>query len=96
MKSVPHDDSLAKKAVAFFRMSRSMREPLVLGPEAAQLLLDGREVALAGEGLVALGGEGLLPAPEQALAEAEVAGDLGEALALLGDELDGLDLELAG
>jgi len=51
-------------------------------------------VALAGEGPLAFGGEGLLPAPQQAVAEVEVACDLGDAAALLGDELDGLDLEL--
>jgi hypothetical protein len=70
------------------------QEPTVLGPEAAQFLLQGGEVAVTGEGPVALGREGLLPAPQEALAEVAVAGDLGDAPALLGDEPDGLDLEL--
>src|SRR4051812_20587239 len=69
-------------------------QPLDLGPEAAQLLLHGGRVALAGGGLVAALGQGLLPGPQHALAEVEVAGDLGEALAPLGDELDRLGLEL--
>jgi hypothetical protein len=69
-------------------------EPLVLGPEAPQLLLQGGRVPLAGEGPVAVPGQRRLPAAEHALAEVEVAGDLGQALAPLGDELDGLGLEL--
>jgi hypothetical protein len=53
-------------------------------------------VAVAREGLVALGIEVVLPLAEQALGDAEVGGGLGEAASLLGDELDGFDLELAG
>src|SRR3954454_1110988 len=53
-------------------------------------------MALARERLLALGGHGGLPPPHQALAEAEFAGDLGEALALGGDPPGRLDLELAG
>ena len=49
-EAVSHDDSLAKKAVAFFKISRSIEEPLVLGAEAAQLLLQGGRVAVTGEG----------------------------------------------
>src|SRR3954447_8012214 len=85
-----------RRRPSFFQDVALHREPLVLGPEAAQLLLQGRRVPLAGEGLVAAPGEGLLPGPQHALAEVEVAGDLGQALALLGDELDGLSLELGG
>src|SRR5262249_10299215 len=70
-------------------------EPLVLDSEPAQLLLESREVPLARDCLRAAGSEGLLPAPEHALAQVEVAGDLGQAAALLGDAPDRLDLELA-
>jgi hypothetical protein len=70
-------------------------EALVLGAEA-QPLLDGREVAPAEEGLVALGLEGLLPGAEEGLVDAEGACRLGDEVALLGDELDGLGLELGG
>src|SRR4051794_40787968 len=85
-----------RRRPSFFQDVALHREPLVLGPEAAQLLLQGRRVPLAGEGLVAAPGEGLLPGPPHALAEVEGAGDLGQALALLGDELYGLGLELGG
>src|SRR6185312_1446990 len=67
---------------------------LFSGPEAAPFLLQGGRVALAGESPIAGLGQGPLPGPEHALAEVEIAGDLGEALALLGDELDRLGLEL--
>src|SRR5262245_39907514 len=40
-------------------------------------------------------GQGPLPSPQHALAEVEASCGLGQALALLGDELDGLGLELA-
>ena len=60
------------------------------------LFLEGGEVAVAGEGLFALVVEGLLPVAEEVLAEAKGAGGLGNGVALLGDELDGLDLELGG
>jgi hypothetical protein len=39
--------------------------PLVLGAEAADFLLEGREVALARESLVAFGLEGLVPGAEE-------------------------------
>src|SRR3954469_6917698 len=54
------------------------------------------ELALSGEGLVALVLEGLLPGAEERLVYAEGAGGLGDGVALLGDELDGLGLELGG
>jgi hypothetical protein len=71
-------------------------QPLVLGTQAAQLVFEGRQVAFAGEGLAALGIEVFLPLAEQAFGDAEVGSGLGEAASLLGDKLDGLDLELAG
>ena len=78
----------------FFQDVALHREPLDLGPEAAQLLLQGRGVALAGKREVSALGQGLLPGPEHALAEVEVACDLGQTPAHFGDELDGLGLEL--
>jgi hypothetical protein len=69
---------------------------LVLGAETAQFLLEGRELAVAGEGLVARGFQGLLPGAEQGFVDAEGAGGLGDGVALLGDELDRLGLELGG
>src|SRR4029453_6792035 len=53
-------------------------------------------VAVAGEGLVALGLQGLLPRTEEGLVDAEGACSLGDGVALLGDELDRLGLELRG
>src|SRR5262249_47012597 len=52
--------------------------------------------AVAGEGLIALGLEGGLPGAEESFADVEGAGGLRDGVALLGDELDRLDLELAG
>jgi hypothetical protein len=69
---------------------------LVLAAEAAQLVLEGGELAVAGEGLVALVLDGLLPGAEQGFVDAEGAGRLGDRVALLGDELDRLGLELGG
>jgi hypothetical protein len=43
-----------------------------------------------------LGIESFLPLAEQVLGDAEVSSGLGEAASLLGDELDGFDLEFAG
>src|SRR2546423_8402437 len=60
------------------------------------LLLEGGELAVAGEGVFALGFEGVLPVADEVLAEAEGAGGLGDGVALLGDELNGLRLELGG
>ena len=51
---------------------------------------------MAGKGLVALALEGLLPGAEERLVDAEGAGGLGDGVALLGDELDRLNLELGG
>jgi len=67
-----------------------------LGTEPTQFLITSRGIALAGEGLLTLGGEGHFPAPQEALAQAEFAGDLGKALALGRDAADRLGLELAG
>jgi hypothetical protein len=49
---------------------------------------------VAGEGLVALGFQGLLPGAEQGLVDAQGACALGDGVALRGDELDRLGLEL--
>jgi hypothetical protein len=48
--------------------------------------------------VVSLGGDGLLPGPQHALAEGELAGYLGEDLAAIGDKADrlGLGLECEG
>jgi hypothetical protein len=46
--------------------------------------------------LVALLVHGLLPGAEQGFVDAEGAGGLGDGVALLGDELDRLGLELGG
>ena len=51
---------------------------------------------MSGEGLVALVLECLLPGAEEGLVDAEGAGGLGDGVALLGDELDRLGLELGG
>src|SRR5579871_463226 len=58
------------------------------------LLLERRELATAGEGLFTLSFEGLLPVADKVLADAEGTCGLGDGVALLGDELDGLRLEL--
>ena len=89
----------------FFRVFENHRYPhidpaieqsLVLGAETLDLFLEGRRVALTGEGVDALIVEGLLPVADEVLADAEGASSLGDGVALLGDELDGLDLELRG
>src|SRR5262249_45876269 len=49
-----------------------------------------------GEGALTLGFEGTLPVADEVLADAEGACGLGDGVALLGDELDGLGLELGG
>jgi hypothetical protein len=69
---------------------------LVLGTRATEFLFEGWQVALAGEGLVALVVEVFLPLAEQALGDAEVSGSLGEAASLLGDGFDGFDFTFAG
>ena len=56
----------------------------------------GAEAAVAGEGGVALVLEGVLPGAEEGLGDVEGVGRLLEGVALLGDELDGVGLELAG
>ena len=61
-----------------------------------QLLLEGWEFALAGEGVLALVEERWLPIADEVLAEAEGACGLGDGVALLGDELDGRGLEFGG
>src|SRR5207248_4725563 len=48
-------------------------QALALGAEAAQLLLEGRELAVPGEGLIALGFQGLLPGAGPGLVGAEGA-----------------------
>src|SRR5260370_42709186 len=71
-------------------------QALVLGAEAAQLLLGERELPLSGEGLFALVLEDLFPGAQQCLVDAEAAGGLRDGVALLDDKLDSLDLELGG
>jgi hypothetical protein len=51
---------------------------------------------MAGAGVLALGLEGVLPVADEVLAEAEGASSLGDRVALLSDELNGLRLELGG
>ena len=51
---------------------------------------------MAGEGLVALGFERLPPGAEPGFVDAAGACRLGHGVALRGDELDRLDLELGG
>ena len=60
------------------------------------LLLEGGELAVAGKGVLALSFEGVLPVADKVLAQAEGACGLGDGVALLGDEFDGLGLELRG
>ena len=69
-----HIASLAKYAVAFFRMSRLPPKSFILGPEATVFFLEGGEFALAGEGLATLGFEGLFPGADEVLVQAEGAG----------------------
>src|SRR5262249_41544725 len=72
-------------------------EPLDLGAEAAQLLVGGGGVALAGEGgLLPLLPCGGAPAAEAVLADAEAAGHLGDGKPLVRQQADGLELELSG
>src|SRR3954451_13673088 len=72
------------------------QETLVLRAETAVLFLEGGDVAAAGKGLFALGFESLLPVADQVVIEAQGAGRFGDRVALLGNELDGLRLELGG
>ena len=69
-------------------------QALVVGAETAEFFLDGGEFARAGEGLWALGLHRLFPGAEEIVAESEGACSLGDGVALLGDELDGLGFEL--
>jgi hypothetical protein len=68
----------------------------VLSPEATVLLLEGSQLAMAGEGVFALGLAGVRPVAEEVLTEAEGASRLGDGVALLRDELNGRRLELGG
>jgi len=61
--------------------------------EAAQFVREGGEFALPREGIGALAFEGVFPGADEVSVEAEGAGGLGEGVALLGHELDGLGLE---
>jgi hypothetical protein len=63
---------------------------------AAVLLLEEGELAVAEGVALALILHGLLPVADEVLAEAEGACGPGDGVALLGDELDGLRLELEG
>src|SRR5262249_40412735 len=72
------------------------RHAAVLGPEVADLVLQGAELAVAGEGLVALVVQGLLPGAEQGFVNAQRPGGLRHRVALLGQQLDRFHLELAG
>jgi hypothetical protein len=69
-------------------------EPFVFGVESAVLLLEGGEVALSGEGLLALWLECLLPGADEVFVQAEGSSGLGDGVAFFGNELDSLDLEL--
>ncbi len=91
---IPHDNSLAKKAVAYLKISRSARCRWFSSRSRRSSSSTGGQVPLAGERLIPLGGQGPLPIPQQALAQVEFAGDLGEALAPFGHPPDGLGLEL--
>src|SRR5690606_3838043 len=66
---------------------------LVLAPEPGELLVAGAPVA--GEGAGAAAGELALPAVDEAVVDAEVAGRLSDAAGALGGA-DGLELVLAG
>jgi hypothetical protein len=70
-------------------------EPLDIGPEPTQFLQGGR-VAPPREGLGAPGRGRLPPVPQRALADVAVVCALDEAPPLLGDERDGVGLELSG
>ena len=59
-----------------------------------EFLLEGRGIAVAGEGLRALLLEGLLPGTEQGLSDVQGAGRLRHGVAFLRDQFDCLDLEL--
>ena len=69
---------------------------LVLLFESAGFLFGGGRVAVAGEGLLALLLQDGLPVAELLLADAQAAGRLGDGASLLGDQLHGGELELAG
>jgi hypothetical protein len=70
-------------------------EAKILGTQATEFLLEGRKTALTREGLIALLLESGLPGTDEVLVEAEGASGLGDRVAFLGDELDGLEFELA-
>src|SRR5262249_29167257 len=52
--------------------------------------------SVSGKGVLAVGLQGLLPVADEVLVEAKAAGGLGDGVALLADELDGLGLDLGG
>jgi hypothetical protein len=54
---------------------------LILGTRTAEFFLDGRELALAEEGLVALVFESQFPVANQIVLKAERAGSLGDGVA---------------
>ena len=60
------------------------------------LFLEGGEFAVAWKGLLSLVLESLLPVANEVVAESKGACGLGDGIALLGDELDRLGLELRG
>ena len=61
--------------------------------EAAILFLERRQLPPARESLVALGFESLFPVADEVVLDTERAGRLGDGVAVLGDELNGLRLE---
>src|SRR5207253_1576183 len=71
------------------------REARVLGPEAAQLVVGRGRVAVPREGRRPVLPGRLPPGPDGALGDAEPAGHLGNREPLVGEHLQGLELELA-
>jgi hypothetical protein len=69
---------------------------LVLLAEPADFLVGSGQVAVAWESLLTLPLQDGLPVAELLVADAEAAGRLGDGASLLGDQLHGCELELAG
>ena len=89
-----HSASLAKNAAAFFRMSRSARRRLFSARRRRFSSSKGETLPRPGKACSPWACESLLPVADEVVVETEGAGGLGDGVALLGDELDGLRLEL--
>ena len=80
----------------FFEEVTRRQQSLVVGAATLDLGREGRERALAGEGLFALVVACWFPVTAEVRADAKGASGLSDGVALRGDKLDGLSLERGG